>query len=253
LDAITALLPSAGRYRQALTIAAGEAAALAGWMSWDLGDLEGAGRYYAVAAQASQAAEHGPVAALALGYRSYAATPQRAREMLSEAQRQVRGSGYATARAWLSAREAEEAAKAGDRESALRALERARTAFDYADPGGEQAWVAFFRSPRLASMAVSTLAQLRHPDLAAEADASLAALGDDEAKIRCSVLGDAAGAYLVAGDVDRAVEVGARALDATVQDDTTMGRIRLHALVEQLPRAAAADELAERIRTALPA
>jgi tetratricopeptide (TPR) repeat protein len=253
LDTITALLPSAGRYRQALTIAAGETAALAGWMSWDLGDLEGAARYYAVAGQASQAAEHGPVAALALGYRSYATTPARAQEMLSEAQKQVRGPGYATARAWLSAREAEEAGKAGDREGALRALERARTAFDYANPGGEQAWVAFFRSPRLASMVVSTLAQLRHPDLAAEADASLAALGADDAKIRCSVLGDAAVAYIVAGDVDRAVEVGARALDATVQDDTTMGRIRLHALTEQLPRAAAADELAERIRTALPA
>lgn len=252
LDTLTALLPNAGRYRSALAIAAGETAALAGWMSWDLGDLSAAERYYTVAAQASLAAQHPAVAALTLGYRSYATKPQRAREMLSQAQQQVRGAGYATARAWLSAREAEEAAKAGDREGALRALERARTAFDYADPGAEQAWVAFFRSPRLASMAVSTLAQLRHPDLTAEADASLAALAGDEAKIRCSVLGDAAGAYLVAGDVDQAVEVGERALEATIQDDTTMGRIRLHALANALPRTAAADELSERIRTALP-
>lgn len=248
LDTLTALLPTAGRYRNALTIAAGETAALAGWMSWDMGDHTKARSYYGVALDAAKASGHGAVGALALGYASYGVEPQQAREMLTAAQLQVRGPGFATARAWLSAREAEEAAKAGDREAAVRALERARTAFDYACPGDEQAWVAFLRPARLESMAVSTYSRLRHPELTAAADGALAALGDEDAKIRCSVLGDVAAGYLVAGDVEQAVEVGGRALDATIQDDTTMGRIRLEELAEQLPDGAAALELRERIR-----
>jgi len=247
LDTLTALLPSAGPFRGQLAIAAGEAAALAGWMSWDLGDHAAALRYYGVAARASQVAGHGAVGALALGYASYGVGPVRAREMLAEAQGNVRGPGYATAQAWLSAREAEEAAKAGDREGAVRALERARTAFDYAPPGGEQAWTRFFRRARLGSMAVSTLSRLGHPELEAAADDALAALGDDDAKIRCSVLGDVAAGYLAAGDVDRAMEVGERALDATVQDDTTMGRIRLAELAQRLPDSTATVDLRERI------
>jgi tetratricopeptide (TPR) repeat protein len=253
LDTITALLPRAGKYRAALAIAAGEAAALAGWMAYDLGDRRQAAQYYGVAVQAGQAAGHGAVTALALGYGSYAVPAPRAREMLSEAQRQVRGPGYATASAWLAAREAEEAARLGDREGAVRCLERAHTAFEYANPAAEQAWVRFFRRARLGSMAIYTYSQIGHPELGAAVVDALAALGDDEAKIRCSVLGDGALGWLAVGDVDQAVEVGGRALAATVEDDTTMGRTRLAALAQQLPDStAAAIELRERIRAAVP-
>ena len=252
LDTLTALLPNAGRYQAALAIAAGETAALAGWMSFDLGDMEKSRRYYGVALQAGRFAGHGAVSALTLGYGSYSTSAVRARDMLTEAQRDVRGPGYATAQAWLSAREAEEAAKLGDHEGAVRALERARTAFDYADPVAEQAWVAFFRRARLGSMAISTYATLGHPELGSAIAEALADLGQDDAKIRCSVLGDAALGCAAAGDVDQAVAIGARALDATVQDDTTMGRTRLAALAKQLPDAAEAIELRERIRAIVP-
>lgn len=252
LDALTALLPNAGRYRAALAIAAGETAALAGWMSYDLGDVEQARQYYRVAVQAGQAAGHGAVGALALGYGSYAAPADRARTMLADAQEHVRGPGYATARAWLSAREAEEAARLGDRDGALRAIERAHTAFDYADPEAEQAWVRFFRRARLGSMAISAYSRIGHPELSQIIAEALSELGDDDAKIRCSVLGDAALGWLAAGDAEQAVEVGGRALTATVEDDTTMGRDRLAALAGQLPDAADARDLSERIRTAFP-
>lgn len=252
LDTLTALLPSAGQYRAALAIAAGETAALAGWMAYDLGDRQQAAQYYGVAIQSGQAAGHAAVTALALGYGSYAAPADRARNMLAEAQRHVRGPGYATAAAWLAARESEEAARLGDRDGALRAIERARTAFDYANPEAEQAWVAFFRRARLGSMAISAYSQIGHPELEAVITEALDALGNDDAKIRCSVLGDSALGWLAAGDVDQAVAIGDRALTATVEDDTTMGRARLAALAEQLPDGTEAAELRERIRAVLP-
>jgi len=252
LDTLTSLMPHAGQYRAALAIAAGETAALAGWMEYDLGDRKKAAQYYNVAVQAGQAAGHGAVTALALGYGSYAAPANRARGMLTEAQRHVRGPGYATASAWLAAREAEEAAVLGDREGAVRALERARAVFDYANPESEQAWTRFFRRARLGSMAISTYAGIGHSELGAAIVDALDALGDDDAKIRCSVLGDSALGWLAAGDVDQAVDVGKRALAATIEDDTTMGRTRLAALAEQLPDAAEAIELRERIRAVAP-
>lgn len=253
LDTLTALLPGAGQYRAALAIAAGETAALAGWISYDLGDLDQARNYYRAAVQAGKAAGHGAVGALALGYGSYAAPADRARTMLADAQQYVRGPGYATARAWLSAREAEEAARIGDRDGALRAIERAHTAFDYADPDAEQAWVRFFRRARLGSMAISAYSQIGHPDLSSVITEALSALGDDDAKIRCSVLGDSALGWLAAGDAEQAVEIGERTLAATLEDDTTMGRARLAALAEQLPDAAEARDLGDRIRAAFPA
>ncbi len=251
LDTLTALLPTAGPYRSALLVSVAESAALAGWMAWDMGDHAGAGHYYSAAIQAGEAAGHGPASALALGYASYSASPDRARGMLEAAVGSVRGPGYATAQAWLSARAAEEAARLGDRDGALRALERARTAYDYAQPDGEQAWTRFFRPARLGSMGISTLAQLGDPRLAEAVAETLRQLGDDDAKIRCSVLGDSALGYLASGDPEQAVAVGNRALEATVADDTTMGRMRLQTLAERLPDGAEATDLRERIRAVL--
>lgn len=50
LDAITAALPRAGTHERALTIAAGETAALAGWVAWDLGEHDKAASYHDKAA-----------------------------------------------------------------------------------------------------------------------------------------------------------------------------------------------------------
>lgn len=49
----------------------------------------------------------------------------------------------ATAAARILGRHAEEGAAAGDEMGALRALERARFAYDFADHTNEQAWVRF--------------------------------------------------------------------------------------------------------------
>ncbi|MET7685654.1 helix-turn-helix transcriptional regulator [Streptomyces sp. NPDC005423] len=140
LDAITAALPHAGEYERALTIAAGETAALAGWVAWDLGEHGKADAYYKVTSQCASTAGHPPLRALALTYTSYGiSTPSAKAELLSPAARDVRGHGNATAAAWVLGRHAEEAAAVGDETEALRALERARFVYDFADHTSEQA------------------------------------------------------------------------------------------------------------------
>ncbi|WP_233290172.1 hypothetical protein [Kitasatospora sp. MBT66] len=250
LDAITAMLPASGGHQQALTIAAGETAALAGWTYWDLGDYKRAQRYYRTARQAANITGHGPLHALVLGYASYGAASAQARQMLATAQEYVRCRDHAAARSWLAAREAEECAAGGDREGAVRALDRAETAFDYADPATAPAWMSFFGRARLGSMQVAAYARLRHEGLGAAADQTLADLGEDDRKVRVAVLGDVAAGYLTAGAVDQAVDVGYRALAATLESETTMGTVRLSALAGQLPETATARCLREEIRAA---
>ncbi|WP_225846945.1 helix-turn-helix domain-containing protein [Streptomyces sp. HPF1205] len=254
LETLTALLPRSGPHRRALTVAAGETAALAGWAAYDVGDLETARNYYKTAVLAGREAGRPPVVALSLGYASYALPSNSARDMLASAQQHVRGPGYATARSWLAAREAEESAAVDDREGAVRALDRATTAFDYANPNVEQAWMRFYQRPRLDSLMVSTYARLRHRDLAATAQAALDHLGDDDSKVRIAVLADVATGYLVSGDVDQAVDVGRRFVQAATATPTTMGHERLAALAGMLPaQHSAARDLAASVQAALTA
>ncbi|MFF4815056.1 transcriptional regulator [Kitasatospora sp. NPDC001309] len=254
LETLTSLLPAAGKHRRELTVAAGETAALAGWAAYDTGDLASAAHYYETALLAGREAGHGAVTALALGYASYSANPERARDMLSAAQTHVRGAGYASARSWLAAREAEEIATLGDRAGAERAIDRATLAFDYVLTDGEPAWTSFFRRSRLDSLTVSTYARLAHSDLALAADAALANLGSDDSKVRIAVLHDVATGYVVSGDLDRGAEVGRRFLSAALGTPTTMGRQRMADLAKQLPPTdGAARQLHEEIRAALAA
>ncbi|MFI2431578.1 transcriptional regulator [Streptomyces sp. NPDC018693] len=254
LETLTALIPRSGPHRTALTVAAGETAALAGWAAYDIGDLDTARHYYKTAALAGREAGHPALVALAMGYASYAVASDKARDMLASAQEHVRGAGYAAARSWLAAREAEEAAAIGDREGAVRALDRATTAFDYANPDAEQAWIRFYQRPRLDSLMVSTYARLRHRDLEQTAQDALTHLGDDDSKVRIAVLADVATGYVVAGDVDQGVEVGQRFVQAAMNTPTTMGRVRLASLAELLPaQYSSARDLTENIRAALAA
>lgn len=251
LETLTSLIPHAGEHRRALTVAAGETAALAGWAAYDTGDHAVTRHYYETAAMAGREAGHPPVVALAMGYASYAVPADQARGMLAAAQDQVRGPGYATARSWLAAREAEEAAAMGDRDAAVRALDRAATTFDYGQPG-ELAWTSFFRQARLDSCTLAAYTQIQHPDLADTAELALAHLGDDDSKIRLAVLHDVARAYVAAGELEQGAQVGRRFLEAAVETPTTMGRQRMTALADQLPtHNSAARSLTEDIRVAL--
>jgi tetratricopeptide (TPR) repeat protein len=149
--------------RQRLLSAAGETEALAGWLAFDLSrPREALARYRQALTMASEAGD-GPLTACTLNYWSYLLASQdksgEAVTLLADAGNHVRGSA-ATTQAWVSARQAEEAARVGDSETAERALERAFTAYDYARPHSERSWTSFFGASRLGSLAVSSYGRL---------------------------------------------------------------------------------------------
>ncbi|MFD7597790.1 hypothetical protein ACFV6D_32790 [Kitasatospora sp. NPDC059812] len=65
------------------------------------------------------------------------------------------------------------------------------------------------------------------------------------------MLGDVAAGYLTADAIDQAVEVGRRALASTFEAETTMGRVQLSALADQLPASSAAQAFRDEIRASL--
>ncbi|MEU4084675.1 helix-turn-helix domain-containing protein [Streptomyces aureus] len=236
LDAITAALPRANAHERALTIAAGETAALAGWVAWDLGQHDRANAYYGVTSECAKTAGHPPLRALALGYASYgAATPAKALEMLSQAAQDVRGRGNATAAAWVLGRYAEEAAQSRDDAGALRALDQARFAYDFADHTSEQAWVRFVTPYRMDSLTLSVYGELRRQELTATADSAVERLGKELPDSGVVVLGDLASALLRGGDVDRGAYVAHQFAAAAEAKPNTMGRQRAGAIAAGLP------------------
>lgn len=236
LDAITAVLPQAGENKRALTIAAGETAALAGWVAWDLGEYEKARAYYEVTTDCAEEAGHPPLRALALAYASYGATtPEKAVNLLARAARDVRGHGNATAAAWIHGRYAEEAANSGDNTGALRALDRARVVYDFADHANEQPWVGFMTPYRLDSLSLSVYGQLGHKELTETADTAVSRLGEDLPDSGVVVLGDLASALLRGGDREQGVYVARQFATAAVARPNTMGRARAQTVAARLP------------------
>ncbi|WP_344047972.1 helix-turn-helix transcriptional regulator [Streptomyces thermoalcalitolerans] len=256
LDTLTGAIPRAGKHRNDLIVAAGETAALAGWLAWDIKRFTEATDYYEAARAAAREAGHPPLDSLVLTYASYGVTdPRTAADFLIQAQKHVKGPGYATASAWTTARTAEELATLGDEHGALRALDRAEAVYDYAIPSREQPWVRFMRRSRLDSLKVSTLTHLRHREGVQAADDSLSRLAvDDDSKVSIAVRTDAASAYLSAGDVDRGIATARRALRTMRHygyEGMTMGRVRMAAIVNQLPDTAAARDLRAEVQAAL--
>lgn len=259
VDLLSLLLAGAAeKHRTRLTVLAGESAALAGWLAWDTGDVVAARGFWRSAIDAAKAASDGPLLACVLAYLSYLASSQGdAREafrLLETAGEQVRSRQHAAARAWISARAAEEAALLGDG-SAFIALERAMTSFDYADAGSGRPWVKFFDNARLGSMAVATYARLNHPEVDQAADAVMGSLGGGQHKTRAVILGDVATGRAAHGDLDAAVAAAERALEETVKGEAVLGRERLAALrpVLSASGSVAAVELSGRIGAAFPA
>jgi hypothetical protein len=173
----------------------------------------------------------------------------RAAKLLAEAGTHVKANQHAAARSWIAGRQAEETAAVGD-PSALVALERALTSFDYAEPDAGRPWTRFFDNARLGSLAVSTYARLGHPRLGEAAGVVLETVSSR--KTRAVILGDVAGGYAAQGDIDRACELAEQALDATLAGQAVLGRERLTALRPTLEASGSAQavDLADRIGSA---
>ncbi|WP_024756090.1 helix-turn-helix domain-containing protein [Streptomyces exfoliatus] len=236
LDAITDALPHAGHHERDLLIAAGETAALAGWVAWDMGDHTAARNYYRVTNECATTSGHTPLRALALAYASYgSSTPVKAAALLRQAALDVRGHGHATAAAWIHGRHAEECANAKGSDDALRSLERARLLYDFADHTAEQSWVRFMTPGRMDSLVLSVLGQLSHQEIHETAKDAVKRLGDDLPDSGVVVLGDLAAALLKGGDLEQGVDVAHRFAAAAEARPNTMGRARAGLIASRLP------------------
>lgn len=227
-------LPLGDELRRTLALCAAQTASLGGWLAHDLGELNAAAGYWNAAISGAKEAGDGPTLACVLCYQSYDAAGRgdhrAAFGLLEAAAQYVRSREHAQARAWISARQAEEAAALGQSGPSLIALERAMTSFDYADPADARPWVKFFDNARLASMCVRAYGELQHPETQSAADAVMASLGPGNQKTRAVILGDVATARVRAGDLDEGCDLARRALAATVEGEAILGRQRLTAL-----------------------
>jgi len=253
VDLLSLLLAgSTERHRTRLAVLAGESAALAGWLAYDTGDLAGARGYWQTAIDAARHAGDGPLLACVLAYLSYLTSsqgePAEAFRLLTAAGGHVRSPQHAAARSWIAARASEEAAALGD-PAALVSLERAMTAFDYAQPDTGRPWVKFFDNARLGSMAVATYARLGHPDVEGAAQAVMGSLAASDHKTRAVILADVATGHMAHGDLEAGCDLAARALDATLSGEAVLGRERLTALRPALHASGTAVgvQVAERI------
>jgi transcriptional regulator with XRE-family HTH domain len=225
--------------RNDLAIAMGETDVLTGWLLFDLGRGNDAANAWRSTLKTAKEVRDGALAACALGYWSYLATSRNdtapAVRLLQQAREYVPGSSAPATRSWLSAREAEELARLGDETGALRAVERALTAYDFARPRSERPWTAFFGASRLGSMTVSTYTTLRHREATAAADSLLTSLSPMENKVRAIVLSDLTINAAQTNDYDQATVLASEAIELTTRTETTLAKQRLLALAATLP------------------
>lgn len=229
---LTGSPPDALRGR--LLSAVGEALALYGWFTFDRNDKAAASRFYDLADSAARDAHDGALRACILGYRSYlvesTGDPRSARDMLVAAQEHTRTQANAATRSWLAAREAEVRGSLREDTDALRALDRATTAYDYARPHHERSWTGFFTGSRIGSMAVTTYTRMQHPQLGETADSVLATIGPNDAKTKAIILADLAVASMHCEAYDRAAVQATSALAVTTSREVSIGADRLRSL-----------------------
>jgi hypothetical protein len=252
LDRLTELLqrPAAARLRRRLIRAAGDSAALGAWVAWDMTDSAAATRLYTVATTAAREADDPALRACILAYASYSApSPGSARKLLAEAHGFLDGAAFPAALAWITGREAEEAAAEGDARQARSSLERALAAFGVASPPEERPWMTFLDEPRMQGFAVSTYARLGDTDGALRGCEALVDL-PGSGKKQALALADVAGVYLQQGRLEPALHLAERSLEVVVETQTTVGLDRLRLLRPRLRpwlRIPAARELDERL------
>ncbi|HEV2633753.1 MAG TPA: hypothetical protein VGX23_01320 [Actinocrinis sp.] len=170
LDEVASVLAGARRsvLRQKLASTGGRSAALAGWLAFDCGDVQGAHRWWDNALAAAQVAADSPLLACTLTYLSCSAAdrgdPTTAWQLANTALGHA-GSNP-RAKAWMAARAAQEAATMGERYAAQVALELSLelgagfSAADLLRDQVEQPWAGSFDLVCLYAMAAGTYGRL---------------------------------------------------------------------------------------------
>jgi transcriptional regulator with XRE-family HTH domain len=216
--------------RRRLVVAAGETAALAGWLAWDARDRVRAMRFYDAASAAGREAIDPALVACVQGYLSYMASAdgdrQRARALLDQGLESLQDQDCPLAEAWLAGRAAEEAAAVGQALEAFAALERMRSAARRSEQRHQRCWTRFLDAPRLGGFAVATYVRLGWADSAraAAADVLRELSGVREwRKRQAVVLTDIASFHLGNGDLEEGLSLAEDALAAAVKTESSWG------------------------------
>jgi hypothetical protein len=206
--------------RRQLCSVAGETAALAGWLAWDLEDRRAAGAYFRAGIEAAQEAEDRPLGAYLVGSScvqpAYRERPHtRLRRLQGRTHGFTGSDANPTTRAWLVTLEAEAHALAGSEVASLRALDQAEALVRGAseEDAARRPRVAFFNHAYLMGERGVALARLGRPaDARQVLEAALGSLDPEMVKTRPRLLSALATAHVREGNVDEACRVGADAL-----------------------------------------
>jgi hypothetical protein len=253
LDRLSELLDRSPRstLRRRLIRTTGDSATLGAWLAWDMRDARSTAKLYETATLAAREADDHALRACILAYASYDAPPRTSRQLLQQAVSYADGGRHPATFAWVACRQAEEAAELGEDQEAMRLLDRGLTAYEIANPDEERAWTRFLDPSRMAGFSISTYSRLGLTDKALDAGMSvLGSLGPGAPgqKKRALVLANIAEVHLQRQDLEAGLELGAKALNASRDTESTLGfahlrRLRPHlATCLHVPEARQLDE-----------
>jgi hypothetical protein len=237
--------------RSRLARIAGESAVLAAWTAWDLGEGAHSARMYRVTEAASRAAGDPVIMACACTFRSYATSGpdahEQARRLLAQARTYLPGRGEDATRAWVMAREAEEASAVGDL-AAKDLINQAVEAFHRSRPQKERPWTRFLDEPRMTALELSTYTRLGNERKVHELAHDLLATVTPASKRAALINADVGIAAARLGDTRSGISYGRRSLEAVRESETSFGLWRLEELAKALAEEPRARELRAEIR-----
>ncbi|MGP2440718.1 helix-turn-helix domain-containing protein [Streptomyces sp. JW3] len=203
--------------RTRLAAVGSEAASLAGWLAWDMGDHGSARAWYGSAVKAARSSGDPLLTAYQIGslaqFEAHAGNGTEALNLTGRARRVLGERRPPVAEAWLLSVEALAHAAEGDHRSADGALTASRAAAETLpeDPP-PWPWVFTFDPAKVAACRVSCGARLGLADWVLSDDVE--ALTTGHAKQRALLILDIAAGHLAGGRVESAFALAGRALDA---------------------------------------
>jgi transcriptional regulator with XRE-family HTH domain len=210
--------------REALAAVGSEAASLAGWLSWDMGDMGSARTWYGSAIKAAHRSRNKLLAAYQIGslaqMEAETGNGAQALSLADSARRQLGASAHAVADAWLCTVEALAYAAVGDERACDHALVRsgaAVTRISHEQPP-PWPWVFNFNEAKVAACRLACGARLGIPGwIFTRGDEASAISASSHSKQRALLQLDIASGHLAAGRLEvgyvlatQAVETGLR-------------------------------------------
>ncbi|MGP3951186.1 hypothetical protein [Streptomyces sp. 7N604] len=197
-----------------------EAASLAGWLAWDMGDYGSVRTWYGSAIKAARRAADPLLTAYQLGslaqFEAHAGNAAQGLDLVRSARRQFADRRPAIAEAWLYTVEALAHAAAGDRvaaDGALAGAERSAERIAVEEPP-PWPWVFTFSDSKVAACRLSCGARLGLPNWVFRAqDAAGAVLSSSHDKQRALLILDVASGHMAAGRLDGAFALATCAVE----------------------------------------